>query len=247
MISACMVPEYLSAQGNYGQNYQVFEEKCDFIIPMVYLYDYSSINETTPRSSKGYLWQQQVIDGIYNIGQTNKVVPSITTYKGDANVSSLINKEDMLYQIRGMWNYGAPDNKIQQSAILFRAGLLSDDAITWQQLTDPTDNDIKIEIAPTFTKKTLNKATEKLQITWRNKWGGEVGNIGTGIIKINGVTQKNSDGTNYAVPVTNGQNITLDIDLSKFKTGQNTVEIVYSGSKTYHTLGNRWNDTITLQ
>lgn len=242
MISACVVPEYEIAKTNYGQNYEVFEDVCDYIIPMIYLYDYSSRNETTPRNSSGYLWQQKVVQGIFSrSGSRNKVMPCITTYKGDSNVSTLIDKEDMLYQIRSMWNYGLPDNKLQQSAVLFRDGLIPSDCLTWKEVYNPDDDDLKIEIEPVITKKTLNKATEKIQITWRNKWGGHVGELGTGIIKINGVTQ------DVEVPVRSGTNITLDFDLSVFRTGQNDVQIVFSGSKTYHTMGGRWNDVITLQ
>lgn len=242
MISACVVGEYENAKPNYGQNYAVFEDVCDYIIPMVYMYDYSSRNEITPRNSAGYLWQQKVVQGIFSrSGSKNKVVPCITTYHGDNNASTLSDKEDLLYQIRGMWNYGLPDNKLQQSIILFREGLLSSDCISAQELYDNGTDSLRIQIEPQFAKKTLSKATEKLQITWRTKWGSHVGELGSATLKINGETQ------NVEVPVRSGTNLEIPLSLAKFKTGQNDVQIVFNGNNTYDVAGGTWNGVITLQ
>ena len=242
MISACVVPEYENAKPNYGQNYAVFENVCDYIIPMAYMYDYSSRNETTPVKSAGYLWQQKVVQGIFSRSNNkNKVVPCITTYHGDNNASTLSDKEDLLYQIRGMWNYGLPDNKLQQSIILFREGLLSSDCISAQELYDNGTDSLRIQIEPQFAKKTLSKATEKLQITWKTKWGGFVGELGSATLKINGETQ------NVEVPVRTGTNLEIPLSLTKFKTGQNDVQIVFNGNNTYDVAGGTWNEVITLQ
>lgn len=241
MISACVVGEYLNAISNYGQNYEVFENVCDYVIPMCYLYDYSSRNETTPVKSNGYAWQQRVVHGVYSQGKTNKSIPCITTYHGDSNASVLSDKEDLLYQIKGMWNYGLPDNKLKKSIILFRYGLLHSDCITYQELYDEGNDDVSIKIEPKFTSKTLKKASEHLQITWRTKWGGHVGSLGTATLKINGETQ------DVQVPVKSGTNLDIPLSLSKFKTGQNDVQIIFGGNDEYDVQAGLWNDVITLQ
>ena len=241
MISACMVGEYENAISNYGQNYEVFEDVCDYVIPMCYLYDYSSRNETTPVKSNGYAWQQKVIYGVYKQGKTNKSIPCITTYHGDRNASVLSDKEDLLYQIKGMWNYGLPDNKLKKSIILFRYGLLHSDCITYQELYDEGNDDVSIKIEPKFTSKTLKKASEHLQITWRTKWGGHVGSLGTATLKINGETQ------DVQIPVKSGTNLEIPLSLSKFKTGQHDVQIIFGGNNEYDVQAGLWNDVITLQ
>lgn len=207
LISSCVMPDVSSSTSVYGQNYNIFTRRCDYIIPMLYLYDYSTVNTSEPVKSKGYAWQQEVLEGIHEISGKDNVFPAITTYHGDSHTSTSCTTEEYTNQILSMWNYGVPEKYLQRSIIYFRYGLigtyppkrsvLTSALEDYYQNTDMT----ALEYGALINNKSEGKnvtydlSDDALYLTLKTKWGASLSPLYTydAILKINGETVKTGD------------------------------------------------------
>lgn len=254
IISACTNPEIDNVKENYGQNYEVFERLCDYVIPMIYVYDYSNFNIQTPVNSNGIMWQQTVLhkiyqqsleyaDGINN--KNNKVMPCITSYKGDKHEDEHLTTQEFVTQILSMWNYGIERGYTQQSMVFFRHNLFTQNPPRYDYMVSKTNTAFQIELEPVIKITSINRSSGKLQILWRTQWGGYPSNAGQAYIKIDGeVVTKN--GSVYYHNIDNSGSVTMDIDLTKYSLGSHTVQIVFEGNVEKHLKEGTWNRTITL-
>ena len=254
IISACTTPEIDISKTNYGQNYQVFEENVDYVLPMIYVYDFSNINETNPVESSGIMWQQSVLNKIYNqsVGmndglnkKNNKVIPVVSTYKGDGHETEHLTTQEYTNQIISMWNYGIERNNTQKSIVFFRHGLTTQNPPRFDYISSTTNTSFQIELEPIIRITSIDRSTGTLYILWRTKYGGYPSNAGQAYIKIDGTTIT-KNGSTYYHNINNNGSVAMEVDLTKYTLGTHTVTIVFEGNVAKHIKAGTWNKTITL-
>lgn len=254
IISACTVPEVDVSISNYGQNYKVFEENLDYVLPMMYCYVYSNINETNPIESGGIMWEQNILNKIYNQSlsmndginkKNNKVVPVIQTYKGDGHETESLSLQGFINQIISMWNYGIERNNTQKCMVFFRHGYMTQNPPRYDYITSSTNTAFQIELEPIIRIPTIDRSTGTLYILWRTKYGGYPSNAGQAYIKIDGTTIT-KNGSTYYHDINNNGSVAMEVDLTKYTLGTHTVTIVFEGNVEKHIKSGTWNTTITL-
>lgn len=235
IISACVVSDTINAIGTYGQNYSTFADNCDYLIPMLYIYDEYS-NTTTAESN--YKWFQNKTAAIKKVVNTvngstlttprYKLACCITTYKGEKNTSTYINQYQYKNTVLELQDYHS------RGIILFRDKLLNTSLPSFDTITDITDTTNVRTSVISIDNTTISKATattKGIGISIRDSNGGFIPNGGNIGFKIDGktVTLKSGSTTEH---FTGTATQYLLVDLSKYSNGSHTLTVNYSGSKT---------------
>ena len=264
MISACVMAEPSSSTTVYGQNYNVFTRKCDYIIPMLYLYDYSSVNTSTPVKSQGYNWQQSVLEQIHEISGKDNVYPCITTYHGDSNTSTHNTVEEYVNQVLSMWGYGVEKKHLQRSIIYFRYGLITDYPPNLSLMSSPLESiDNENESVALRYGGLLNNVTAggtvtvnrggDLKLSLKTSWGAKLPNLNNGSdisrisVKVDGVTLTDNDNNVIYFRESEYDNFTLPIPWSWLNNKSSaTIQVVCLGNATKRLLTSRLTWTVNI-
>lgn len=235
IISACVVSDTSNAIGTYGQNYSTFADNCDYLIPMLYIYDEYS-NTTTAESN--YKWFQNKTAAINKVVNTvngstlttprYKLACCITTYKGEKNTSTYINQYQYKNTVLELQDYHS------RGIILFRDKLLNTYLPSFDTITDITDTTNVRTSVISIDNTTISKATattKGIGISIRDSNGGFIPNGGNLGLKVDGTTITLKSGSNTE-HFTGTATQYLLVDLSKYSNGSHTLTVNYSGSKT---------------
>lgn len=235
IISACVVSDTSNAIGTYGQNYSTFADNCDYLIPMLYIYD--EYSDTTTAESN-YNWFQNKTAAINKVVNTvngstlttprYKLSCCITTYKGENKTSTYINQYQYKNTVLELQDYHS------RGIVLFRDKLLNTSLPSFDTITDITDTTNVRTIVISIDNTTISKATattKGIGISLRDSNGGFIpqgGNIG---LKVDGITITLKSGSTKE-HFTGTATQYLLVDLSKYSNGAHTLTVNYSGSKT---------------
>ena len=221
------------------------------------MYDYSSVNTSTPVNSQGYLWQQSVLEQIHEISSKDNVYPCITTYHGDSATSTYNTTEEYVNQVLSMWGYGVEKKHLQRSIIFFRYGLMSQYPPKRSVLATPlesTDDDNETlairyggllnNVAAGGTV-TVNRGGA-LNLTLRTKWGAKLPNLNNGTdvsrisVKIDGqtVTDDNNEIIYFRESEYNNFNLPIPWSWLSNKSSA-TIQVVCLGNSTKRLLTSR--------
>ncbi|MGI6565610.1 hypothetical protein [Methanosphaera sp.] len=233
IISACVTSETTNAIPVYGQNYSTFADNCDYLIPMLYIYDYYA--DTTTAESN-YKWFQNTTAAINKVVNTvngstlttprYKLACCITTYKGDNNTNTFINQVQYKNAILELKDYHS------RGIIFFRDNLLNTSLPSYDTIIDTSDTTTKRDVKFTIDNTTISKATASttgIGIQLRDTNGGFIPNGGNIGMKVDGktVTLKSGSTTEHFTGVATQY---ILIDLSTYSNGAHTLTLNYSGS-----------------
>lgn len=235
IISACVVSDTSNAIGTYGQNYSTFADNCDYLIPMLYIYDEYSDTTTAESNYKWFQNKTAAINKVVNTvnGSTlttprYKLSCCITTYKGENKTSTYINQDQYKNTVLELQDYHS------RGIVLFRDKLLNTNLPSFNTITDITDTTNVRTSVISIDNTTISKATattKGIGISIRDSNGGFIPNGGNIGFKIDGKTVTLKSGSTKE-HFTGTATQYIQVDLSKYANGSHTLIINYSGSKT---------------
>ena len=241
IITATVSPEVYSNENwkcnYYNQSYKEFSLACDYVLPMLYVYDYVS----NYNADKFYAMQNIFKKIISLAGKTtakNNFVGILQTYNEKTSPITRLPVKEVIYNT--MATYMLAEN----GYLYFRAGLTSGLYTTPSQVRNyksntgaGANNKVERNVIIKLESTTISKSTtEGIKFSILDTYGGYVTG-GTATIFIDGTSQELTN------PVSSSQKTSLAVvdqkpltfkvkNLTTFSTGKHTIKIGYNGNAT---------------
>lgn len=239
----------------YNQSYKEFSLCCDFVMPMLYPYDYISNYDGTTF--------YQMLDKFKKIitmsGKTtskNNMIGILQTYHGDNHPGTKTAVKELIYNTMAMYMLA------ENGYLYFRSGLTNGIYSTPSQVYRYTSNkgagaDNKVErdvlikldsTSTTFSKNDINTGGLKFSIL--DTYGGYVTG-GTATVFIDGksceLLNPISPNAKTSLPIVDTKPMIFKIkDITSITTGQHTLKIGYNGNKAKGINGGSMTTTVTF-
>lgn len=238
IITATVSPEVYTNErwkcNYYNQSYKEFSLSCDYVLPMLYVYDYiSSYN-----ADKFYAMQDKFKKIISLAGKTtakNNFVGILQTYNEKTSPITKLPVKEVIYNT--MATYMLAEN----GYLYFRAGLTSGLYTTPSQVrnyksnTGASDNNkVERNVVIKLESTTISKSTtEGIKFSILDTYGGYVTG-GTATIFIDGTSQELtnpiSSSQKTSLAVVDQKPLTFKVkNLTTFSTGKHKIKIGYNG------------------
>lgn len=241
IITATVSPEVYTNESwkcnYYNQSYKEFSISCDYVLPMLYVYDYIS----NYNADKFYAMQDKFKKIISLAGKTtakNNFVGILQTYNEKTSPITKLPVKEVIYNT--MATYMLAEN----GYLYFRAGLTSGLYTTPSQVRNyksntgaGANNKVERNVVIKLESTTISKSTtEGIKFSILDTYGGYVTG-GTATIFIDGTSQELTN------PVSSSQKTSLAVvdqkpltfkvkNLTTFSTGKHTIKIGYNGNAT---------------
>lgn len=228
VITSTVTGNYADALTTNGQNYYQFGLNCDFVCPMLYVWDY---NDTFNLS-----WMQLQLKKIRaDLNNNGKIAGMIQNYKGSNNTNTPKQVREFRFQYIDMWLYGSIGG-----AIIFRDGMSAMNTTAtappvFEDVVDTSTSSnnrnvfkIRINTTPTDNIYPVSKATVKttgLGLIITDYYDGYI----NGIMDDTTTCTVTIEGISNSAKILNGTTY-VKMDLSTLSDGEHTATVKINGN-----------------